>query len=58
LINDFKPFLKDAKSIKQGDLEDGKEQLKVMEALRWEVRGKLDKAKATPLLPDIYRFIE
>jgi len=29
-----------------------------MEKLRWEVHNKLEKAKATPLLPEIYRFIE
>jgi len=58
LLNDFKPFLKDARSIKQADLEEGRENLVTMEKLRWEVRNKLDKARATPLLPEIYRFIE
>jgi len=58
LYDELKPFLKDAKSVKQDDLIDGKQQLKTMEALRWEVRDKLDKARASPLLPKIFRFIE
>ena len=58
LIDDFKPFLKDAKSIKERDLDEGKKNLQIMEDLRWDVHNKLEKAKITPLLPDIYRFIE
>jgi hypothetical protein len=58
LINDFKPFLREARSVRQADIEDGKNQLVEMERLRWEVRNRLDKAKAEPLLPDIYRFME
>jgi len=58
LYNDLKPFLKDAVSIKEQDLTEGKEGLVTMEALRWVVHDKLTKAQAQPLLPEMYRFIE
>ena len=58
LIDEYRPFLKDAKSIKEDDLNNGKHQLEVMEKLRWVVRDKLEKAQDTPLLPEQYRFIE
>jgi len=58
LYVDLKPFLKDAVSIKQDDLREGREGLVTMEKLRWEVLGKINKAKTQPLLPEMYRFIE
>jgi len=58
LLTDLRPFLKDAVSIKQAELEEGKEGLENMEALRWKVHDMLSDAKETPLLPEMYRFIE
>lgn len=58
LLNDLKPFLREAVSIKQADLVEGRENLENMESLRWEVHDKLTKARSQPLLPEMYRFIE
>jgi len=57
LQSDLKPFLKDAKSIKQGDLNNGRTQLVVMEKMRQKVIDKIDDAKRLPLLPEMYRFL-
>jgi len=57
LLSDLKPFLKDAKSIKQKDLEEGRAALPRMEKLRWKIVDFLNEAKALPLLPEMYRFL-
>jgi len=57
LLSDLKPFLKDAKSIKQSHLDEGRAALPRMEKLRWKVVDKLNEAKALPLLPEMYRFL-
>jgi len=57
LINDMKPFLRDAKSIKQSDIDEGRENSLKIDQVREVVRTKLDAARGKPLLPEEYRFL-